>query len=118
MPDPQTKSKTIEIDEILPADGRGESSSGTPKSANKNQDFTSPEQPFPDLGAALGWKARLTLLLTQWFLILRSKSWGKWIIGPLVVLVILLAIPLAMLAVFGLIIASILRPLFQPRRNH
>ena len=101
---PETKTKTIEIDEVLPADSGGEASSGMP-----NQESTSRDQPFPDLGASLGWKAKLTLFLTQWFLILRSKSWGKWVIGPLVVLLILLAIPIALLAIFGLLVISIFR---------
>lgn len=115
MPEP----KTIEIDEILPADAGGDDSMSTPKPVGSDRASgpqpTSAEQPFPDLTAGLGWKTRLTLQLTQWFLFLRSKSWGKWIIGPLVVLLVVLAIPLALLAVFGLIIFSILRS-FTPRQ--
>lgn len=111
------KAKTIEIDEILPADG-GEHpanphSSDDRVQRGRTQAFS--DQPMPDLAAGLGWKTRLTLKFTQWFLFLRSKSYGKWIIGPVVILAILLAIPLAMLAGLSLIILSILRS-FNPSR--
>ena len=98
------KTKTIEIDEILPADG-GEKMKGAASSSD--QAFSN--QPFPDLTSGLGWKARITLTLTQWFLLLRSKSWGKWVIGPAVVLLVLLAIPMVLLGIFALIVASALR---------
>jgi len=113
MPEP----KTIDIDEILPAESGEDHSTGTRKSADPTQTSADPNQPFPDLTTGLGWKASLTLQLTRGFLFIRSKSWGKWIIVPLVILFVLLVIPLAILAVITLILISILRAIFQPTRN-
>lgn len=104
------KTKTIEIDEILPAD-----SGENVKDAASSSDQAFSNQPFPDLASGLGWKARITLTLTQWFLILRSKSWGKWVIGPVVVMLVILAIPLALLGIFALMLISMIKPLIRPR---
>jgi hypothetical protein len=102
---PEKKVKTIEIDQVLPGD-HGEDT----KRAHSHKYQAEPDtKPFPDLRSTLGWKTQITLLLTQGFLYLRSKSWGKWIIGPLVVLLILLAIPLAIIGIFTLIIISLIR---------
>lgn len=98
------KTKTIEIDEVLPAHG-GENV----KDADPSPDQAFSNQPNPDLKSGLGWKARITVTLTLWFLILRSKSWGKWVIGPAVVLFVLLAIPIALLGIFALIVVSVIR---------
>lgn len=122
MPEP----KTIEVDEILPAPSSGKDSKhihshrGQSHHSKENQ-TTNPEptanNPFPDIASALGWKARLTLKLTQSFLYLRRKRWGKWVMGPLVIFTILLAIPLAIIALFGLFLISILRAFFPPKRK-
>ena len=119
------KTKTIEVDEILPAPNSGKDSKRDPSHRRKKHGSTqkqgaaredadkpassSPDTPFPDIASTLGWKARLTLKLTQWFLILRSKSWGKWVIGPIVALAIVLAIILAIPAILLIIIFSIFR---------
>ena len=100
------KTKTIQIDEVLPADG-GENM----KDAAPSSDQAFSNQPFPNLKSGLGWKARITLALTQWFLILRSKSWGKWVIVPVVILFVLLVIPLALLGISALVVVSIFRSL-------
>ncbi|NWK56157.1 hypothetical protein HW115_11095 [Verrucomicrobiaceae bacterium N1E253] len=129
---PDDKVKTIEIDEVLPADGgegmksarhhTGKGSGKKPRSGGTNgpdsgpsgMPTEGPDAPFPDLRSSLGWKARVTLALTQGFLFLRSKSWGKWVIAPAIFLLILIAIPVAIFGMLILIITSILRP--QPRR--
>jgi len=131
------ESKTIEIDEVLPAENAGGSkrepnshssrTSHSSRAQDKKPDYSTGQAPrpsakeesappFPDIASALGWKARLTLTLTQWFLFLRSKTWGKWVIGPIVVFGILLAIPLAILAIFGFFLMALFRPLTAPRR--
>lgn len=127
-------SKTIEIDEIIPAENSGNSKrEPTPKGPNGKKAGSQKKHyntgqaprsttqdeatsPFPDIASSLGWKARLTLLLTQWFLFLRSKPWGKWVIAPVVVLGILLIIPLAIIAMFGVFLMALFRPLLVPRR--
>ena len=73
---------------------------------------TGGEDPFANFRQSLPWKARITLSLTQWFVLLRSKSWGNLVIVPVVVLGVLLAIPLAIIAFFLLLVRSI----FLPRR--
>lgn len=70
---------------------------------------SAPDNPFADFQKTLPWKARLTLKATQWFMILRSKSWGKLVIVPAVILALLLAIPLGLLFFCVLIIRSFLR---------
>ncbi len=68
--------------------------------------------PSPIFDKALPWKARITLKLTQWFVLLRSKSWGKFVIVPIIILGVLLVIPLGLIAILVLIIRSI----FSSRR--
>jgi len=120
------KSKTIEIDEIVtPEKSAGDAfgdqqdwsssspSGSTKKTANgSNTRETGGEDPFANFRQSLPWKARITLSLTQWFVLLRSKSWGNLVIVPVVVLGVLLAIPLAITAFFLLLVRSI----FLPRR--
>ncbi len=110
-------SKTIEIDEIVTP----EKSPGGDSCSTTNADWSQPagkatrteepvpSNPFADFQKALPWKARLTLKATQWFMILRSKSWGKLVIVPAVVLALLLALPLGLLFFFVLIIRSFLK---------
>jgi len=121
------KSKTIEIDEIVTPDkpsgdddsGREGWSQSTTKSAGKRTqtDPSDPEfssgDPFADFHKALPWKARLTLKLTSWFILLRSTSWGKFVIIPIIILGVLLVIPLGLIAIFLLMLRSI----FFPRRH-
>ncbi|MBT8038294.1 MAG: hypothetical protein KJO21_12195 [Verrucomicrobiae bacterium] len=107
------KSKTIEIDEVLsPKDGdgptQGRASLGGRGQGASTQKPT-PDNPFADFQKSLPWKARLTLGLTQGLMILRSKSWGKWVIVPAVILGILIAIPLGILFIIAMIIRSFLR---------
>jgi hypothetical protein len=120
------KSKTIEIDEIVtPEKSAGDAfgdqqdwsssspSGSTKKTANgSNTRVTGGEDPFANFRQSLPWKARITLSLTQWFVLLRSKSWGNFVIVPVVVLGVLLAIPLGLIAISVLIIRSI----FSSRR--
>lgn len=114
---PEREPITVEIDEVLPANNGEDFKSAHPTrsagsaGSSKKRDEASGAQPFPDLASSLGWKARITLLLTQWLLILRTKSWGKWVLAPLVILLILLAIPLAMIGMFALIIVSFIKAL-------
>lgn len=133
MPDPkkeadtkaQTTVKTIQVDEILPAPSSGRESkhegshqakNHRPKMGQQKEQQEPKEDPFSDIASSLGWKAKLTLQLTQWFLFLRSKSWGKWVIGPIVILGVALVILLAIPAMLALICFSILRSLTQPQR--
>jgi len=103
------KTKTIVVDEILPPDkGRASSNEGHHKKKTKTPNGSTAD-PF----SKLGWKAKFTLWVTQTFLILRNKSYGKWIIGPVVILVVLLAIPLAFLAMFAFFILALFRPIFK-----
>ena len=120
------KSKTIEIDEIVtPEKSAGDAfgdeqdwSTSSPggsakKTANgSNQRQTSSEDPFASFHQSLPWKARLTITLTQWFVLLRSKNWGKFVIVPIVILGVFLVIPLGIIACLLLLIRSI----FLPRR--
>jgi len=120
------KSKTIEIDEIVtPEKSAGDafgdqqdwstSSSGgfAKKTANgSNPNETGGEDPFANFRQSLPWKARLTITLTQWFVLLRSKNWGKFVIVPIIILGVLLVIPLGLIAILVLIIRSI----FSSRR--
>ena len=112
------KSKTIEIDEIVtPEKAPGGDSKGHKKKPERPQpadgvsrpEESAPDNPFADFQKALPWKARLTLKATQWFMILRSKSWGKLVIVPAIILALLLALPLGVLAIFVLIIRSFLK---------
>lgn len=108
---------TVEIDEVLPASSEGGSSA--PSASRSQTSGPQTPDPFADIGAgfdgnlknSLGWKARLTLELTRGFLYLRSKKWGNWVIAPLVVLLVILAIPLAMMGILALIILSFLKAL-------
>ena len=113
MPD----SKTIEIDEIVtPEKHPGDEPSTGKKKADWSQSDggasrpdASSGNPFADFQKALPWKARLTLGLTRWFMILRSKSWGKLVIVPAVILGLIIALPLGLLFVIWMIIRSFLR---------
>lgn len=125
------ESKPIEIDEILTPDsstgersragakkphspdGRfgGNSPAGSSGAGSGETDFD-PEKLFKNFHKSLPWKARMTLALTRLFMLLRSKSWGKFALVPIIILAVLLAIPLALIALILLIIRS----LFVPRR--
>ena len=120
MPEP----KTIEIDEIVipgksggdpSGDSRGGAGSSGRDSSSKARDreATADENPFSDFRKALPWKARITLALTRWFMLLRRKSWGMLILVPLIILSVLLAIPLIAIA----IVVITLRSVFFPRRD-
>lgn len=83
------------------------------KTANgSNPSETGGEDPFANFRQSLPWKARLTITLTQWFVLLRSKNWGKFVIVPIIILGVLLVIPLGLIAILVLIIRSI----FSSRR--
>ncbi len=106
------ESKTINIDEIVtpektPGDEKSVRS-GTSAGSSSNAEMPS-GNPFADFQKSLPWKARLTLKVTQWFMILRSKSWGKLVMIPAVILVILLALPLGLIFICVLIIRSFLK---------
>jgi hypothetical protein len=111
------ESKTIEIDEIVtPEKPPGDEPSAGSKKVDWSQSnggASRPDapsgNPFADFQKALPWKARLTLGLTQWFMVLRSKSWGKLVIVPAVILGLLLVIPLGLLFISWMIIRSFLR---------
>ena len=105
------ESKTIEIDEVVTPEKSAGDGLGDGPVFNDNQAFTGSD-PFADFQKALPWKARITLRLTQWFVLLRTKSWGKFVIVPIVILGLLLVIPLGLIAIFVLIIRSI----FSARR--
>ncbi|MGB0775198.1 MAG: hypothetical protein ACPG32_06885 [Akkermansiaceae bacterium] len=108
MPD----SKTIEIDEIVTPEkptGGGSSDQRESGKASENEETFGGQNPFKDFQKALPWKARITLKLTQWFMLLRSKSWGKWIIVPAILLAVLLIIPLGILFILAMMIRSIFR---------
>lgn len=112
------ESKTIEIDEIVTPEKPG---SDTQKRAQKSPRGTSrPDEatgtptgsdPFAEMERALPWKARWTLKLTRWFMLLRSKPWGKIVLIPAIILGALLAIPLSLIAICFLIIRSFIRSL-------
>ncbi|MGB2403648.1 MAG: hypothetical protein ACPIA7_09600 [Akkermansiaceae bacterium] len=126
------KSKTIEIDEILTpgkapgartdqrknrsssvSDGTSKKDSAhEPPNEAKASKHTEGNDPFSQFQQSLPWKARITLCLTQWFVLLRSKSWGKLVIVPLIILAVLLVVPLGLIALCLLIINT----LFFPRR--
>jgi hypothetical protein len=119
------KTKTIVIDEVLPADSKSTPSGrkGTrrdKKQHEKQHDHHNGQNPDfaqdPPL-TGMGWKTKLTLWLTQTFLILRSKSYGKWIIVPVVVLIIFLAVPLAILAILAFFLKALFQPLFPPPKR-
>ena len=117
------KSKTIEIDEIVTPEKSAGDAFGVNKIgpiltggfAKQTDQGSNPEQAgrplrrFPQ-GTAL--ESPLTLKLTQWFMLLRSKSWGKFVIVPIIILGVLLVIPLGLIAILVLIIRSI----FSSRR--
>jgi hypothetical protein len=120
------KSKTIEIDEILtpgkssgaPDDQRKnrssrwastskQSSTDEPTSDFKSSKGANSHDPFSQFQQSLPWKARITLFLTRWFVILRNKSWGKLVIVPLIIVALLLAIPLGLIALCLFIIHTL-----------
>ena len=100
------ESKTIEIDEVVTPEKSAGDGLGDGPVFDSDEAFNG-KDPFADFQKALPWKARLTLGLTQWFMLLRSKSWGKFIIAPIIILGVLLVIPLGLIAIFVLIIRSI-----------
>jgi hypothetical protein len=123
------RSKTIEIDEIVtpekpPGERSGHqkdpvsSSASFSKKSSSDSSASNTEasmgsdsgDPFSQFQKSLPWKARITLYLTRWFVFLRSKSWGKLVIVPIIIVTVLLAIPLGLIAVFLLIIRSLLFP--------
>lgn len=121
------ESKTIDIDEILTPEKAAGGKQGAPKrdpatsagssarggsTAADGEDFD-PDKLFSHLHKSLPWKARITLSLTRWFMLLRSKSWGVFVLVPLIMLAILLAIPLVVIA----IVAITVRSIFFPRRD-
>jgi hypothetical protein len=118
------ESKTIEIDEIVTpeksgggdpqgrADRSRSAAGGTTTGGAGSPEF-GPENPFANFHKTLPWKARLTIRMTQWFMLLRSKSWGMLILVPLIILSVLLAIPLIAIA----IVVITLRSVFFPRRG-
>ena len=103
------ESKTIEIDEIVTPGESSSSKADQPRSAR--EDAIPPSDPFADLKRSLGWKTRATLWTTQKFIYLRSKPWGNWVIVPLVLLSILIAIPLGLIFMILLFCRSLLRAL-------
>ena len=107
------ESKTIEIDEIItPGKPPGDTSSSRSGAASGSEAPPFPTgDPFADFQRTLPWKARWTLRLTRWFMLLRGKPWGKLVIVPAVVLALLLALPLGFIFFCFLIIRSFLRSL-------
>ena len=125
------ESKPIEIDEILtPESSTGERSRARAKkpqspggslggnsptstgSTDSSETDLDPEKLFKNFRKSLPWKARIPLILTRWFMLLRSRSWGKLALIPIIILAVLLAIPLALIAFLLLVVRSI----FVPRR--
>jgi hypothetical protein len=118
------KSKTIEIDEILTPEQSGGNTRGnrqdrptsyadaSAKTSTHGQGEAVPESadPFAGFSQQLPWRVRITLQLTQWFILLRAKSWGKFVIIPIVILAVVLAIPLGIIALLLLAIRSVLLP--------
>ena len=100
MPDP----KTIEIDEIVTAGPSADDDAPARKNTTPEPEIPGfgSANPFSDLESSLPWKARWTLRLTRWFMLLRSKAWGKWVIIPAVILGLLLALPLGLLLDSGI----------------
>ena len=68
-----------------------------------------PDDASADFRGTLPWKVRLMLRLTQCVMILRHKSWGKWIIIPTIALALLLALPLGLFFLCYLVTRSLLR---------
>lgn len=111
MPDP----KTIEIDEIVTADPSADDDNRAhqgPPSGPEMPEFAS-GNPFSDLEKSLPWRARWTLRLTRWLMLLRSKPWGKFILIPAIAVGLLLAIPLGLIFFSVLAIRSLLRSFFR-----
>ncbi|WP_435893718.1 hypothetical protein [Oceaniferula spumae] len=116
MPDP----KTIEIDEIVTPDAPSSQKADSPKSARSKvrtgqREPEAPDDPFAGFQKSLGWKTRITLWITQKFLFLRSKSWGKWVIVPAALLAITLAIPAGLAFIIWMSIKSFIRSFRSPR---
>ena len=119
------KSKTIEIDEILtPESSGGEvhrdqrdrtaTSSGSRPSDNHTSDTDGvgmgSADPFAHFRQSLPWKARLTLWVTQWLMLLKTKSWSRLVIIPIIILAVVIAIPLGLIAILLLALRSIFKP--------
>ena len=115
MPEP----KIIEIDEIT-TDGSGDNGGGGTFNSRRHsrqaggkpptnaQSQTGGSDPlFSSIASSLGWKAMLTLKLTQWFLLLKSKRYGMWIIIPVAILLTLLMIPLGLLFLVAFFIKKV-----------
>lgn len=108
------ETKTIEIDEIVtPGDGSSAKADRS-RSAEAGVQPT-PEDPFAGFKKSLGWKTRATLWVTQKFLYLKGKPWGKWVIAPIIILAVLLAIPLGLIFITVMMIRSAILS-FRPSR--
>ncbi|MBK1829304.1 hypothetical protein JIN77_01070 [Verrucomicrobiaceae bacterium R5-34] len=115
------ESKTIQIDEIVtpdaPSSAKAErAKSADPKVHTGQRPPEEPEDPFSGFQKSLGWKTRATLWVTQKFLYLRSRSWGKWVIAPAVLLAVMLAIPLGLLFMAAMLVRAILLSFRPPPR--
>ena len=106
------ETKTIEIDEIVSPDDTSSKEATRSRSAGADQSAApKPDDLFAELKKSLGWKTRATLWLTQKFLYLKSKSWGIWVIVPLAILALLLALPLGILLAVFLFFRSTIKAL-------
>ena len=119
------KSKTIEIDEILTPENSGDEfrrnqpNRAASSSASRPSDNHTPDtngagmgsaDPFAHFRQSLPWKARLTLWITQWFMLLRNKSWSKLVTIPIIILAVVITIPLGLIAILLLALRSIFKP--------
>ncbi|MGJ8676492.1 MAG: hypothetical protein ACSHX0_03145 [Akkermansiaceae bacterium] len=109
------ESKTIQIDEITSPKDQGGGAKNPRNQGSKKQQQKPHSRKTPSPGVGLGWKALLTLKVTQWFLRIKNKSYAKWVIVPAVILAILLIIPVAALAILWFIIKSIFAPVRTQR---
>jgi len=113
------ETKEIQIDEIVTPDVPSSEKTDQPrpvegKVRTGQRPPEEPEDPFAGFQKNLGWKTRTTLWVTQKFLYLRSKPWGKWVIVPAVLLAIILAIPLGLIFVTVMLIRSVILSLKSP----
>jgi len=110
------KSKTIEIDEIVAGDETSSTKAGPTRSGQDTVD-PSPDHSdiFSELKKSLGWKTRATIWATQKFIHLRSKPWGNWVLVPLTLLGILLAIPLGIIFAIVIFFRTVIRSFNSPR---
>ena len=119
------KSKTIEIDEILTPENSGDEFRRNQRnraawsSASRPSDNHTPDTNGAGMGSAdtfahfrqsLPWRARLTLWITQWFMLLRNKSWSKLVTIPIIILAVVITIPLGLIAILLLALRSIFKP--------